>query len=148
MAEWFSKKQDEYEKKIKNIDHGALISGSANAYNEAKFWTKLKSVSIKMGSKLVYYSLLLFYGLQDSEVPTKAKLTIAGALGYLILPVDLIPDIIPVVGVADDLAIIVYALYQVSSHISEKTKIKAYTKVKGWFGEGPKNIDDEFMPVE
>jgi uncharacterized membrane protein YkvA (DUF1232 family) len=148
MAEWFSKNQDEYEKKIKNIDHGALISGSANEYSEAKFWTKLKSVSIKMGSKLVYYSLLLFYGLQDSEVPTKAKLTIAGALGYLILPIDLIPDMIPVIGFADDLAIIVYALYQVSSHISEKTKVKAYNQVKGWFGEGPGNIDDQFMPVE
>ncbi|MCZ2845676.1 MAG: YkvA family protein [Candidatus Bathyarchaeota archaeon] len=147
MGDWFRKKQEKDKEKVKNMDHSALITGSANEYNESKFWDKLKSASKKMGSKLVYYSLLLFYAIQDPEVPTKSKLTIAGALGYLILPVDLIPDMIPVVGFTDDLAIIVFAVYQISSHISEETKVKAYTKVKDWFGEDPDNIDKEFMPV-
>lgn len=133
--EWFKRNREMHEKKIESMDHDALISSSTNAYNEGKFWIKVKSLSKKMGSKLVYYSLLLFYAMQDSEVPTKAKLTIAGALGYLILPLDVIPDIIPVVGFTDDLTLIIYALYQVSSHISEKTKLRAYTKVKDWFGE-------------
>ncbi|RKL68201.1 hypothetical protein CR203_06860 [Salipaludibacillus neizhouensis] len=148
MGKWFGKKEEKDQNKLESIDHDLLIKASANNYDENKFWSKLKSAAVKMGSKLVYYSLILFYTMKDPNVPTKAKLTIAGALGYLILPVDVIPDMIPAIGFTDDLAIIVYAIYQVGSHIGEDTKIKAYTKIKDWFGEGLDNIDEKFLPTD
>jgi uncharacterized membrane protein YkvA (DUF1232 family) len=141
-------KKDEYEKKVENMNHPALIEKSADEYSENKFWKKLKAAGRKMGGKLVYYSLVLFYAMQDDNVPKKAKLTIAGALGYLILPVDLIPDFIPVVGFMDDLALIIYALRQVFSHVSEETKKKAYEQTSHWFGEEPEEVKNEFMPKQ
>jgi uncharacterized membrane protein YkvA (DUF1232 family) len=47
---------------------------------------------------------------RDPRVPRAARLLAAGALGYAVLPVDLVPDWIPVVGRADDLALAVFAL--------------------------------------
>ena len=41
--------------------------------------------------------------LADSETPTSVRLTLAGLLAYLLSPIDLIPDFIPVIGAADDL---------------------------------------------
>ncbi len=40
---------------------------------------------------------------------------IVGALSYLIFPVDLIPDFIPVVGLVDDASVIAAAVYKVIS---------------------------------
>ncbi|SDO03568.1 YkvA family protein [Alkalicoccus daliensis] len=146
MAKWFNKKDKSYQEKLKQMDPQKMIDKSADEFEENKFWEKLRSYSKKMGSKLVYFSLLLFYSMNDPGVPKQAKLTIAGALGYLILPVDLIPDMIPVIGFADDLAVIVYAVYQIGTHISEETKEKAHGKIIQWFGEAPGNVDDKFMP--
>ena len=64
-------------------------------YNEKSFWKKLKGVAGKMGRKTTYYALVLFYTLQSPSVNLGNKTIICGALGYLILPLDLIPDISP-----------------------------------------------------
>lgn len=41
---------------------------------------------------------------ENPALPTSLKVLVVGAIGYIILPVDLIPDVIPVVGFTDDLA--------------------------------------------
>ena len=43
--------------------------------------------------------------LADSETPTGVRLALAGLLAYLLSPIDLIPDFIPLIGAADDLII-------------------------------------------
>ena len=43
--------------------------------------------------------------LADSGTPLSVRLALVGLLGYLISPIDLIPDFLPVVGQADDLII-------------------------------------------
>jgi uncharacterized membrane protein YkvA (DUF1232 family) len=55
------------------------------------------------------------------------------ALGYFILPIDAIPDIIPVVGYTDDLAGLVGALGAVSMYITNDVKKLAAQKMKNWF---------------
>ena len=50
-------------------------------------------------------------GLRDPEVPFKAKLVAFGWVVYLLMPLDIIPDVIPVVGWLDDLAMIPLAAY-------------------------------------
>jgi uncharacterized membrane protein YkvA (DUF1232 family) len=48
--------------------------------------------------------------LRDPRVPGKQKAFVGAALAYLIAPVDVIPDFIPLIGRADDLVILAFAL--------------------------------------
>ena len=59
---------------------------------------------------------------------------IVGALSYLIFPIDLIPDFIPVVGLADDASVIAAAVYKVISHIDDDIKSKAKVKMNKLLG--------------
>ena len=47
---------------------------------------------------------------RDPNVPRAAKLLILAALGYLVLPVYLVPDFIPVVGALDDVLVVALVL--------------------------------------
>lgn len=53
---------------------------------------------------------LLFRLMRDPRVPVRRKMLAAAAAGYAILPVDLIPDVVPVLGQLDDLLLIALAL--------------------------------------
>ena len=64
-------------------------------YSESGFWNKVKKVALKAGAKVIYVALILYYELADPNVSPKEKAIIIGALGYFILPLDLIPDAIP-----------------------------------------------------
>lgn len=48
--------------------------------------------------------------LKDSRVPRRAKITLALAGAYVLSPIDLIPEMIPVLGWADDVVILMFAL--------------------------------------
>ncbi|MCG7344027.1 DUF1232 domain-containing protein [Sporosarcina sp. ACRSL] len=108
----------------------------AEHYSEKKFWNKVLKYAKKAGVKVTYAALLLFYTLQKPTTPIKAKSIIIGALGYFILPLDLIPDVAPVVGYVDDLGVIIGALVVVAAHIDNESKQKAKGKIVEWFGEG------------
>jgi uncharacterized membrane protein YkvA (DUF1232 family) len=51
--------------------------------------------------------------LADERVPRRRKLALVGALGYLALPFDLVPDFIPVAGQADDALVVALVLRSV-----------------------------------
>jgi len=87
-------------------------------YNEDGFWKKVKHVAAQVGAKVLYPALQLYYLLQSEEVPVKAKTFIIGALGYLILPADLVPDFIPALGFTDDLTALMLALRTVNKHLT------------------------------
>ena len=108
---------------------------SEKYYTESKFWDKLKKFGKKAGSSVVYAVLLLYYTLQKPEVPKKTKAIIIGALGYFILPVDLIPDMMLGVGYTDDLGALGVALFQVAMYIDDDIKNKARVKLADWFGD-------------
>ncbi len=112
-----------------------VILGSGKAYSEKKFWQKLLSAAKKAGIKVVYGALLLFYVLKSNGTPKGDRLKIIGALGYLILPIDIIPDWIPVVGFTDDLAAIVWALYSVAKNITPEIRQQAKDKLHDYFGD-------------
>jgi uncharacterized membrane protein YkvA (DUF1232 family) len=48
--------------------------------------------------------------LRDPRVPRRSKILVAALIPYLALPVDLIPDVIPVAGQADDAVLIALVL--------------------------------------
>ncbi|KGX92627.1 hypothetical protein N781_14980 [Pontibacillus halophilus JSM 076056 = DSM 19796] len=119
------------------MDEGQLqekLEKGKRFYSSEKFWGKVRRYGKKAGGSVVYSVLLLYYTLQKPEVPKKTKATIIGALGYFILPLDLIPDVAAGVGYTDDLTVIGAALIQVAMYIDEETKEKAKEKLSDWFG--------------
>ncbi|MBD7913036.1 MULTISPECIES: YkvA family protein [Clostridium] len=55
--------------------------------------------------------------LKDNRVPLKTKLSIAASLGYMMFPIDIIPDRIPFIGNIDELAVAFFALNKVASTV-------------------------------
>ena len=94
-------------------------------YNEDGFWKKVRRIAVQVGAKVLYPALQLYYLLQAKEVPVKAKTFIIGALGYLILPVDLVPDFIPAMGFTDDLTALLLALRAVNNHLTPEINARA-----------------------
>jgi uncharacterized membrane protein YkvA (DUF1232 family) len=134
------KNQKDYEEKLKNFDPEAGIQKTDSHYSDEKFWDKVMKYGKLAGETTVYYSLLLFYTAKSPEVPKSSKMIIVGALSYLIFPVDLIPDFIPVVGLADDASVVAAAVYKVISHIDDDIKSKAKVKMTKLLGV---KFDDE-----
>jgi uncharacterized membrane protein YkvA (DUF1232 family) len=111
-------------------------------FSEEGFWTKLGRFAKEAGIKVVYSGLVLYYALESPNTPLKAKLKIYGALGYLILPIDFVPDILPVVGFVDDLGVLGFAIAQVLKSIDNDVKQKAKDKLTDFFGEDAANSQD------
>ena len=125
---------ESYKNELARLDPKREIAVSQKHFTEEKFTAKLLKYAKKMGVKISYYSLLLFYAFKSPHTPKKAKLTIAGALGYLILPLDIIPDFIPIIGFTDDFAVIAYAIFRIIKHIDDDIKGQAHERMKKIFG--------------
>ena len=105
-------------------------------YSQNEFFDKILNYAKDIGASIIYKALQLYYVSQKPDVPIKVKATIYGALGYLILPFDLVPDVIPVVGYGDDAAALVFALGVAHMYIDEDIRRKAKDKLVAIFGEG------------
>jgi uncharacterized membrane protein YkvA (DUF1232 family) len=104
---------------------------------------KIKESAKKAGLKAIYMALLLYYALESPTISTMDKAIIYGALGYFICPIDIVPDIIPFIGLTDDIAVLAWAFSRVKRNVTDMTREKAKTKLKIWFGNyDEKEIDD------
>ena len=102
---------------------------------------KISKIAKRAGAKLVYAALILFYTLQSDKISIKDKAIIIGALGYLVSPLDVVPDAIPIVGLGDDLTVLIYVLNKVWGDVPEDVKTKAKEKLGKWFD------DDEISEI-
>jgi uncharacterized membrane protein YkvA (DUF1232 family) len=113
---------------------------STNAYchrerfSERSFWNKLRHLALKAGGEVVEKALWLYYAAQQPATPAWAKTVIYGALAYFILPLDAIPDFIPIAGYTDDLGALATALVTVSLDVTKDVKEQARVKTAQWFG--------------
>lgn len=128
------KKQDANFDKEK-IDSKEL-SKYEKKYSDKGFLEKIKKYGKVIGLEAIYKALQLWYVMQKPEVPSSTKAIILGALGYLISPLDFIPDITPIIGYTDDIAAIAYALLQAQGYIDEIVKDQAKGKIDDIFGAG------------
>jgi uncharacterized membrane protein YkvA (DUF1232 family) len=108
-------------------------------YSDESFWDKLKQYAVVVGKKGVEVALTLYFCLRDAETPMRAKSIIAGALGYFIFPLDVIPDILPAVGFSDDLGALALAVAVVAAHIKEDHRKQAKETLVSWFGPDDDN---------
>ena len=104
-------------------------------FSQKAFIDKIQRIAKRAGVKLVYAALILYYTLESDKVSVKDKAIIIGALGYLISPLDVMPDAIPIAGLGDDLAVLIYVLHKIWGDVSEDIKKKAYDKLTAWFDE-------------
>ena len=106
----------------------------SNKFTNGEFLEKIAKIAKRAGAKLVYIALVLYYTLQSDKVSIKDKAIIVGALGYLVSPLDVIPDANPNVGLGDDLAVLLYVIGKIGD-VSEEIKEKAKSKLTKWFDE-------------
>ena len=114
----------------------------ANKFSPTDFVDKVARIAKRAGAKLVYAALILYYTLQSDKVSKADKALIVGALGYMISPMDAVPDAIPIVGLTDDLAVLVYVLKKVWVNVEPEIKDKARARLSKWFDE------DEIMEID
>ena len=116
---------------IENLD----FKKYEDKYSESGLWDKIRKNIAKIGVKVIYQALLLYYVAQSPNCPAKIKAGIIGALGYLISPIDLIPDIMPGIGYADDAAAIATAVALAQIYITDEIKAQAKAKLADLLGE-------------
>jgi len=102
-------------------------------YNESDFWDKIKKFGKSAGENVVGKALMLYYAALSDKTPAAIKALIYGALGYFIFPVDLVPDVIPFAGFADDLVALGIAIASASAYITPAVKKQAKDKLEDWF---------------
>jgi uncharacterized membrane protein YkvA (DUF1232 family) len=117
----------------------------ANKFSKRDFVEKIARIAKGAGAKLVYAALILYYTLQSDKVSATNKAMIIGALGYLISPLDVVPDAIPIAGLADDLGVLVFVLKKVWTDVDPDIQVKARQRLSKWFDEDEiEEINDLF----
>jgi len=127
------------------VPQGEEIVKYARLFDEKEFWDKMKRFGRKAGIKVVYAALLLYYVLKSPATSAKDRAKILGALGYFILPIDVIPDFIPIAGYTDDLAALTWGVYCVIKGITPEVKANAAAKLHEWFGDFDDHLLDLFF---
>lgn len=108
------------------------IKGYEKHFSESKFAEKLINVLCIVGEQVIVPVLLLWGVLKADSTPMAQKATILGALGYFIVPLDLVPDTLGALGYTDDIANIGYVTDLVSKFITPEIELQAhnsYTKL-------------------
>ena len=92
-----------------------------------RIWGKIRrvAVSIPFAEDL----LTAYYCAFDRETPLPVKASLVGALAYFVLPIDAIPDVLPVLGFTDDAAVLATAFNLVASHIRPEHREAAKGKL-------------------
>ncbi|MEK4227938.1 YkvA family protein [Solibacillus sp. FSL H8-0538] len=111
-----------------NMDN--MIRGKDKHYSDGKFLSKLQKYGVGLGFKTMHAATTLYYGLKSPDMPKQNKLVVLGALGYFIFPLDIVADLLPVVGLTDDVFVITAALAKVYGSITDDMKDDAHRLLK------------------
>ena len=104
-------------------------------YNDSSFLDKVTKYGKLIGINALYKAVQLWFVMQKPDVPATTKAVIMGALGYLIAPLDFLPDLMPVLGYTDDFVAITFALIKVQGYIDEEVERKSKHLLAKIFGE-------------
>lgn len=87
------------------------------------FWDKVRRTAGKV--PFVDEAVALWFCARDPATPTRVRAVLWGALAYFVLPFDILPDLLAVLGYADDLAIITAAVRIALPHVTESHRAMA-----------------------
>ena len=103
-----------------------------------KFWRRLKREAARI--PFVEEALTAYYCAFDRHTPVYVKAVLLGAIAYFVIPDDLIPDYIPLLGYADDAAVIATAMKLMSSHIKPEHREAARNMLARLRDESPSRM--------
>lgn len=104
-----------------SVDPGAIDAGVLNRLLR------------RAGRSIARPALQCFEMVIDGQTPHQARLTMLAALTYLLVPLDLIPDFLPVAGFSDDFVAITALLGLCTRHISPQIRERAERRLNQWF---------------
>lgn len=107
-------------------------------YDDKRFWRKVRRIAQKVGGSVLKPVLLLFYMMKSDAVSLKDKAYIVGALGYFVLPIDIVPDFIAGLGYTDDLAVITLLIKYLKDNITPDIEMRAEAKIRDLMEEKKK----------
>ncbi|KQY20483.1 YkvA family protein [Rhizobium sp. Root482] len=96
---------------------------------ERRFWPTLKRAMRQLPfSRDV---VAAYYCAMDPATPTRTRGILIGALAYFVMPFDLVPDLLAMVGFSDDIAVLTAAFAAISGQIKDRHYIKADEVLRG-----------------
>lgn len=95
--------------------------------DEAKFGSDFMARLKRVAKRIPFAEDLLaaWFCARDPATPRRVRLTLLAALGYFVLPIDAIPDIMPLIGFTDDAAVIAAAIAAVAGSITIEHRERA-----------------------
>ncbi|MDD5988438.1 MAG: YkvA family protein [Bacteroidales bacterium] len=142
--------------RIKEIVHNEQPLGDTKKYikefkeedkNESVFSGKIRDKARSMGINIVYHAYWLYYALGSGLLNAQAIAIVTGALGYLLCPIDIISDLIPIIGFSDDAIVLLTAYQLISKSVAQRPMkeitAKAKNAVKKIFG----NFSDDDIKI-
>ena len=125
MSQTFTKHEIEAIRRAARGDNAARDEQAARDEETVRndFWAKLKRV----GRNLPFAEDLLaaYYCTLDPATPSRVRIVLIGALAYFVMPLDAVTDLLPLIGFADDAAVLAAAIAQVAGAINESHREKA-----------------------
>jgi uncharacterized membrane protein YkvA (DUF1232 family) len=91
------------------------------------FWPKVARVAAKL--PFAEDLLAAYYCAFDRNTPQQVRFILLGALAYFVMPIDVVPDLLPLFGFADDAAVLAAALKAVSDAIRPEHREAARRKL-------------------
>ncbi|WP_128928880.1 YkvA family protein [Bradyrhizobium guangxiense] len=93
-----------------------------------RFWRKLKRVAAHL--PFAEDLLAAYYCAFDRQTPRHVQAALLGAIAYFILPFDFVADVMPILGFADDAAVLATAIRMVAGHITNEHREAARAVLK------------------
>jgi uncharacterized membrane protein YkvA (DUF1232 family) len=102
------------------ILHHRATDSRRGASSDTGFWRRMRRLIRHV--PLLDRSLAAYYCARDRETPFYARCALFGAIGYFLMPFDIIPDFIPGIGHIDDAAVMLLAIRLVAHCITPEHK--------------------------
>ncbi|MBB3973875.1 YkvA family protein [Hansschlegelia beijingensis] len=93
-------------------------ASSDEARVKRDFWPTVKRVARSI--PFAEDAVAAYYCAFDRETPTHVRATLIGALAYFVLPLDALPDFVPLMGFADDASVLAATLALVRTHLNDR----------------------------
>lgn len=99
-----------------------MTTGDGGSADEARvardFWPTIRRVARNI--PFAEDAVAAYYCAMDRETPTHVRAALLAALAYFVLPLDAMPDFLPILGFADDASILAAALANVRLHMKDR----------------------------
>ena len=92
------------------------------------FWSKMRRNFVRL--PFAEELMAAYYCAIDKSTPLQVKATLMAALAYFVVPTDLLPDWIALLGYSDDAAVLFAAYRMVANHITEAHRLLAHNAVE------------------